>query len=252
MVLIMSLIGLTASINMVDLINGTLNVMEANPLFLCYRHKSSSSACHFGEAKLARFWKGGEGICPPKVEVFAWQLSRGRVLVKSVVQAFGFIQNLSLLCPLCNVGIESVDHLFLLFPWSWKLWNSCMSWLGGVLRNSVGRILCSFSSSFGIQDAISAELMANHKACWLVASKQVHLSYNVSIVSDSKIAVSWIHDENFGSFKHVDLLYDIRNFLLVMEGLKVRFLPRDTNSLADGLAKSGSSLVGDRVEWDSF
>ncbi|KAK0600530.1 hypothetical protein LWI29_015899 [Acer saccharum] len=57
---------------------------------------------------------------------------------------------------------------------------------------------------------------------------------------------------NFGSLKHVDSVYDIRNLLNVLEGREVKFSPRDLNSLADGLAKLGSSMTGDRLEWDVF
>ncbi|KAK1584093.1 hypothetical protein Q3G72_029723 [Acer saccharum] len=48
---------------------------------------------------------------------------------------------------------------------------------------------------------------------------------------------------NFGSLKHVDSVYDIRNLLNVLEGREVKFSPRDLNSLADGLAKLGAALL---------
>ncbi|KAK3200453.1 hypothetical protein Dsin_023868 [Dipteronia sinensis] len=66
-------------------------------------------------------------IIPPKVELFSWQLFRGRVMVRDVLNHFGCAQGLSLKCPLCKGGSETVDHLFLLCPWSWDLWSRCMS-----------------------------------------------------------------------------------------------------------------------------
>ncbi|KAL9677221.1 hypothetical protein QQ045_005449 [Rhodiola kirilowii] len=35
-----------------------------------------------------------------------------------------------LVCLLCNLEQESVDHLLLHCPWSWKLWAICISWWG--------------------------------------------------------------------------------------------------------------------------
>ncbi|KAK3228410.1 hypothetical protein Dsin_000291 [Dipteronia sinensis] len=61
-------------------------------------------------------WKG---LCPPKVELFSWQLCRGRVMVRSNLDRFGCAQGMD--CPLCNGELEAVDHLFMRCPWSWNL-----------------------------------------------------------------------------------------------------------------------------------
>ena len=63
-----------------------------------------------------------QGLCPPKVEMFLWQLFQGRVMVHSVMNRFGFVPGAPLVCVLCNSGEESIDHLFLHCPWSKKLW----------------------------------------------------------------------------------------------------------------------------------
>ncbi|KAK3219579.1 hypothetical protein Dsin_013549 [Dipteronia sinensis] len=80
-----------------------------------------------------------QGICPAKIEIFGWQLLRGRVMVRQVLRKFGFDPAYSLMCPFCNAAEESVDHLFLLCPWSWKLWNRCMSWweVGSCINDSL-------------------------------------------------------------------------------------------------------------------
>ena len=67
-------------------------------------------------------WKG---VCPPKVELFVWQLLKGRVMVGNVLQRFGF--SLALRCPFCKADVESLSHVFLLCPWSWKIWQQSMS-----------------------------------------------------------------------------------------------------------------------------
>ncbi|KAK0590392.1 hypothetical protein LWI29_026422 [Acer saccharum] len=78
-------------------------------------------------APLAHFltWKGS---CPPKVEVFMWQILRGRILIKGVLDRFGCRLSGGVDCPLCNSADETIDHLFLLCPWMWKIWNRCIRW----------------------------------------------------------------------------------------------------------------------------
>ena len=69
------------------------------------------------------------GIVPPKVEIFLWQLSKGRTLVSEVLCNFGMVQMAFANCPLCGGdGSESINHLFLHCVWSWRLWSATMSW----------------------------------------------------------------------------------------------------------------------------
>lgn len=63
------------------------------------------------------------GFVPLKVEVFLWQLLKGRILVREVLCNFGMVQMASTDCPLCGREAESVNHLFLHCDWSWKLWS---------------------------------------------------------------------------------------------------------------------------------
>ena len=59
-----------------------------------------------------------QGLCPPKVEVFVWQLQMGQIPVMKVLKRFGYVQNFCTDCPLCNECEESIDHHFLSCPWS--------------------------------------------------------------------------------------------------------------------------------------
>ncbi|KAK2662917.1 hypothetical protein Ddye_001491 [Dipteronia dyeriana] len=69
-----------------------------------------------------------QGICPPKIEVFAWQLSKGRIMVRQRLHRVtnGVLQSKQ--CVLCNLEDETVDHLFLHCKWTWELWLKGMSW----------------------------------------------------------------------------------------------------------------------------
>ncbi|KAK3231618.1 hypothetical protein Dsin_003499 [Dipteronia sinensis] len=68
------------------------------------------------------------GVCPSKVEVFLWQLYKGKVLVREVLQRFGMGHLTMMECLLCSQETETVDHLFLHCPWTYKLWKVCLDW----------------------------------------------------------------------------------------------------------------------------
>ncbi|KAK3189625.1 hypothetical protein Dsin_029186, partial [Dipteronia sinensis] len=70
------------------------------------------------------------GIFPPKVEVFTWQLLKGRILVRNVLSRLGMNQMVSIDCPICSTEIETIDHIFLHCAWSSQLWATCMGWWG--------------------------------------------------------------------------------------------------------------------------
>ncbi|KAK3206722.1 hypothetical protein Dsin_020768 [Dipteronia sinensis] len=68
------------------------------------------------------------GFCPLKVEVFVWNLMKGRTLVKVVMRIFGMDISLNPSCTFCNSYFETIDHVFLQCEWSWNLRKGYMSW----------------------------------------------------------------------------------------------------------------------------
>ncbi|KAK2651641.1 hypothetical protein Ddye_011497 [Dipteronia dyeriana] len=73
--------------------------------------------------------------------------------------------------------------------------------IGGVFRDSEGKVVCLFSLSVGIQDSNTAEILAFRKACELCDSVQRLAEGNIQIVSDSMVAVSWANSmDDFGAF----------------------------------------------------
>ncbi|GMJ10130.1 hypothetical protein like AT4G29090 [Hibiscus trionum] len=70
------------------------------------------------------FWKISvwNGLAPPRVEFFLWQVICNRLAVKSELLKRGIGAVDSSGCPLCNTANESVTHLFLACEASWKLW----------------------------------------------------------------------------------------------------------------------------------
>ena len=69
-----------------------------------------------------------QGLVPPKVELFGWQLIKEKVMVKKKLSNYGMFPGMSVACVLCSVEEESVNHLFLHCSWAWKLWVTGMGW----------------------------------------------------------------------------------------------------------------------------
>ncbi|KAK3229173.1 hypothetical protein Dsin_001054 [Dipteronia sinensis] len=220
-----------------------------------------------------------QGICPPKVEVFAWQLMRRRIPVKDVFLQFGFIVPSGLDCILCNSGSsEPLTSIMVdisarcidakktkktkLEGWMPPSLNSKKfnvdsstkgasgpARMGGVLRDSNGKILCIFSSFLGVKDDNSAEIEAIHRAYFFCVSKGDLRDRRIAIVSDSKTTVSWVNEGDFGNLKHFNLIYDIHNMLNSLSNTIVLYNSRATNFFADLLAKMGPRRSGDFVQW---
>ena len=122
--------------------------------------------------------------------------------------------------------------------------------IGGVLRDHCGKVMGSFSRYIGNAEAITAEIIAIHQAAVLCANSQVLVGKDITIISDSKVVVSWVNGAGFGSLKHLNFIYDIRSLLSVLGRTVVIFNPRSTNCFADSLAKRGSNSEGDFISWE--
>ncbi|KAK3206785.1 hypothetical protein Dsin_020840 [Dipteronia sinensis] len=123
--------------------------------------------------------------------------------------------------------------------------------VGGVLRDANGMVLCIFSCFVGIQNSNNAKILDILKAINLCASSQYTSGREIIIASDSKVAVSWVYNDGFGSLDNIDSIYDIREKLRYLRKVIVTYNPTSTNSMVDMLAKRASNLEGDIVEWSS-
>ncbi|KAK3205180.1 hypothetical protein Dsin_019226 [Dipteronia sinensis] len=132
-----------------------------------------------------------QGICPPKIKLFVWKLIRGRVMVKQVLSKFGCDPAVSLLCPFCNAEEEFVDHLFLLCPWSWNLWNNCMSWFEVVscASNSLKNWFLDWSSL-----CISVKQSRAWNSLFFACSWTIWEARNQMVFKGLKTAVSQAED----------------------------------------------------------
>ncbi|KAK0608412.1 hypothetical protein LWI29_030312 [Acer saccharum] len=82
--------------------NGCFSVGSFRRCLESFGGQSSSVVCPF-------LW---QGICPPKVEIFLWQMLKGRLLVRVVLSKFGLSNLTNFDCPLCGKMPETIDHLF--------------------------------------------------------------------------------------------------------------------------------------------
>ena len=121
--------------------------------------------------------------------------------------------------------------------------------MGGVLRDSNGKVLCLFSAFLGILDSNVAELWAIKKAVEVCTNNPNLRHKEISVVSDSQVAVSWVNTKDFGNIELINFIYEIRSLMEEHGGLKVVFGARIFNSFADSLAKMGSNERGDFVDW---
>ncbi|KAK2654891.1 hypothetical protein Ddye_014747 [Dipteronia dyeriana] len=120
--------------------------------------------------------------------------------------------------------------------------------IGGVLRDANGKVLCLFSSSVGLVDSNLAEVLAIHRACELISYNMYFIERNITILNDSKSAVSCINGDDFGHLNFVSVLYEIKQFLFSKSTVLIEFTNRSSNSLAYVLAKAGSGLQQERLE----
>ncbi|KAK3218848.1 hypothetical protein Dsin_012818 [Dipteronia sinensis] len=72
-------------------------------------------------------------------------------------------------------------------------------------------------------------------------SGKVLIGKKIDIVSDSKVAVSWVNSEGIGILKHVETIFNIRNMLCILGNTQVIFNSRDSNYFVDTPAKKGST-----------
>ena len=101
-------------------------------------------------------------------------------------------------------------------------------------------MLFFFSSFVGVQDATAAEVMAIAKACELLELRPELSRSNITIASDSQIAVDWIMKRGPANTNHTQLLQFVCDSLKRSGQASVIHCSRSSNSYADALAKNGA------------
>lgn len=127
-----------------------------------------------------------------------------------------------------------------------SLGNSGQSGVGGVLRNHQGICLHCFSGPLGQSDAITTEIKA-----LLIGLRKAHAMapFHLHVEGDSVLVIGWMNRGGGGPWRLRHFLLENCSVAISMNTL-FHWIPREANSLADSLAKSGVSR--DRLSWDTY
>lgn len=136
--------------------------------------------------------------------------------------------------------------------WKWNVDGSARgkpgpTGIGGVLRDEKGTILSKFAAGVGIRESNEAEFLAIVKALELSMGRDWLKHGNLIVESDSKVALSWA--KSGCPWKLQFYGNKLRNLLLVLGNVSMIHKNRESNEIADNLAKDGSSLGGSWVKW---
>ncbi|KAK2639464.1 hypothetical protein Ddye_027259 [Dipteronia dyeriana] len=81
--------------------------------------------------------------------------------------------------------------------------------IGEILRDETGKVLGYFSSFVGTFDSNTPEILAIHGAVDMCSQEVSLVGKEIDNVSYSKVAVSWVNSDGFGSLRHVNTILDI-------------------------------------------
>ncbi|KAK2655359.1 hypothetical protein Ddye_008411 [Dipteronia dyeriana] len=224
-----------------------------------------------------------QGLCPPKIEVFIWNIQKGRAPVSKQWTIYSFCASgLGAFGQFIYGGGGGLDHLgvrnkrvfegkdanlqlasdLVKFQAGWwfkyirggcidptttlpvDIKDRCVDMVSFKVIRSESRVLSPINSLFFNVDGSARGNL----------SEAGGHSFNceVIIVNNSKVAVSWYKGDDFGNINLIDLVYDIRSSISSQEGVSIKVMPRGGNSFADGLTKLGSSRSGDKLQWGVF
>ncbi|XP_010671209.1 uncharacterized protein LOC104888075 [Beta vulgaris subsp. vulgaris] len=126
---------------------------------------------------------------------------------------------------------------------------SSSSAIGGVLRNCEGQFLCVFSSPIPFMEINCAEILAIHHALKISVANDGSCSQAMIIESDSMNAVAWCNNKGDGPWNMCHHLNFIRNIKKSFLNISIIHKGRETNFVADELAKQGLSRREEFIAW---
>lgn len=121
--------------------------------------------------------------------------------------------------------------------------------IGGVLRNDQGNFLCVFSSPIPPMEINSAEVYAIFRAVKISLSNPRISSCSIILESDSFNAVKWCNSNQGGPWNLDFMLNFIRNSLHSKLKAKIIHKHRESNAVADVLAKQGLRRENEFLAW---
>ena len=121
--------------------------------------------------------------------------------------------------------------------------------VGGILRGSNGNFICLFSSPIPCMEINSVEVFAILRAIKISMSCDRLKKANIIIESDSKNAVQWCTEDSGGPWNLGFSLNFIRNARKAWLNITITHKGRESNMVADTLAKQGLSRADEFLAW---
>lgn len=153
--------------------------------------------------------------------------------------------------------VPKQSSLWISPPNGWVKWNVDASFcqslstaaIGGVLRNCDGHFMCLFSKPVPPIEINSAEILAIYRAIQISMSFKKILNLPMVIESDSSNAVKWCNDSVGGPWNLKFQLNFIRNAKAKWLNLSIIHKGRESNVVADTLAKQGLTRDAEFLAW---
>ncbi|OMO61164.1 Endonuclease/exonuclease/phosphatase [Corchorus capsularis] len=111
--------------------------------------------------------------------------------------------------------------------------------IGGILRDHEGNCMVEFSKSVGRVDSNEAEFCVIREAILIYSASPWALSHPLIIESDSLNACGWINNPSGVPWKLRNISMNIDQLKTKIASWSIDNVPREQNSEADALAKSG-------------
>lgn len=121
--------------------------------------------------------------------------------------------------------------------------------IGGVFRNHEGKFLCLFSAPIPFMEINCAEILAIHHAVKISIARGLSRQDLIIIESDSMNAVSWCNSDDGGPWNMAHHLNFIRNSRKRILNISIIHKGRESNFVADSLAKQGLIRNEEFVAW---
>ncbi|GMI75696.1 hypothetical protein like AT2G34320 [Hibiscus trionum] len=110
--------------------------------------------------------------------------------------------------------------------------------IGGILRDPAGLTLMQFSTSCGAVPATLAELLAVKEGINKTINLTIDLSERIIVESDCKTIVDWLTKSVNPPVAFAPMVMELAK-IIESKGMILRLIPRECNTRADALAKSG-------------
>ncbi|GLT95270.1 hypothetical protein SLE2022_129620 [Rubroshorea leprosula] len=120
---------------------------------------------------------------------------------------------------------------------------------GGLIRDSWGNWILGFSRKIGWSSILLSELWAIRDGLQLAASKNFS---HLLIETDSLTAVNLLSKDPIENHPLSSLVFDCRDLLRCIPHVKISHVMRESNMVADILAKMGHDITEDFVVFESI